>query len=59
MRRDDLEWAVKYPQEDESSRKYERKVQIMGMDYMVDENTACLANAILLLIDSINDKDFK
>lgn len=57
MRKEDLDWCVndKGAPPPNTDR---REIEICGNHYYVDERTACLAHAILLLCDSINDKDF-
>jgi hypothetical protein len=49
MKKDDNEWEI-------LKCRYQYTVNINTIDYLVSDDTACLANAILLLVDAINDK---
>ena len=56
MRKEDVEWEFTDPEDPEDAGM--RNVEICGKSYFVGEETACLVHAILLLMDSFNDKDF-
>jgi hypothetical protein len=59
MRKSDNEWSVTTDSENLPRGSWNREVMINGTIYLVDENTACLSHSLLLLLDAINDKDFK
>jgi hypothetical protein len=52
MRKHDNDWEISYGEITDPRRK----VIINTTKYNVDDKTACLAHAILLLVDAINDK---
>ena len=57
MRKEDNDWSILLGQGDDSVNA--SLVDINGTSYDVDDKTACIVHAILLLVDAINDKDFK
>lgn len=59
MRKDDNDWSITEEAENLNHSSWNREVSVNGTAYLVHENTACLAHCLLLLIDAINDKDFK
>lgn len=59
MRKDDNDWTVTTDPEEIKLAGWNREVAINGTTYFVDENTACISHSLLLLVDAINDKDFK
>ena len=59
MRKSDNEWEVTTESENLARSKWNREVTINGTTYYVSEDAACLSHSILLLVDAINDKDFK
>lgn len=51
MRKEDNDWEI-------DKKQFEgHKVEINGSTYSVGDDTACLAHAILLLVDAVNDKN--
>lgn len=52
MRKDDLDWGIY----DDILETNHRRVEICSTTYRVNENTAAICHALLLLCDSINDK---
>jgi hypothetical protein len=59
MRKEDIEWGVHGLDEEDKANGTKRRIEISGNTYAVDEKTACITHAILLLIDSLNDKNFR
>lgn len=60
MRQEDIDWSVTTEYTTIPSKdSVNREVEINGITYLVNENTACLAHSIMLLVDSLNDKSFK
>lgn len=49
MRKEDNEWEI-------NSSHGQEHVNINGDQYEVSADAACLAHAILLLVDAVNDK---
>lgn len=56
MRKEDLDWGIYDNIRDVSREEAHRRVEICGTTYHVSENTACLCHAVMLLVDSLNDK---
>jgi hypothetical protein len=59
MRKSDNDWSITTESENWPDKTFNREVTINGTTYFVNENTACLSHSIMLLVDAINDKDFK
>lgn len=59
MRKDDNDWTVTTESENLKKDSWNREVVINGTMYFVDENTACLSHSLLLLVDALNDKNFR
>jgi len=52
MWKSDNDWEIETGDYDPN----EREVTINGIQYSVDDKIACLTHAIMLLVDSVNDK---
>jgi hypothetical protein len=60
MRKEDNEWSLKKENSlHEDFRSQHCCVKINGTKYFMNEQFAGLAHCILLLVDAINDKDFR
>jgi len=58
MNKEDNDWSIDTDYTIHNNQEMIR-VDINGTTYHVDDNTACLAHAILLLVDAVNDKRLK
>jgi len=51
MKKEDNDWCISG-----GDGSYNRSVEINGTLYYVSTEAACIAHAVLLLVDAINDK---
>jgi hypothetical protein len=57
MKKENNDWSIEETDEVDADFKCQPSiVNINGEKYYVHEDLACLAHAILLLVDAINDK---